>query len=320
MKFLLLFTLGVFLGTNLFSQEPKSSTLLKELAENSCKCIDSISVYDKKKGDVTKEIHKCIDAQAGAYQMGKSLMDLDSLKEKAVEKNGKKEINISINMDKNSVEYRAAYYELERYLMTNCKSIKEKVASNDKQGKHSLSDNPEARELYSKGVDESKKENYKTALGLFEKAVKIDSAFAFAWDNIGICYRKLGDYDRALAAYKKSLEIDPEGLMPLQNIAVVYLYKKEYNNAIEAYQKLAEIDENNPEVYYGIGNIYASSLNEYEKGLDNMCKAYNLYIAQKSPYRTDAEKIIQTIYAEMKKQGKEDRFFEILKSHNIKTN
>jgi len=320
MKFLLLFILGVFLGTNLFGQEPKLSALLTELAENSCKCIDSISVYDKKKGEITKEISKCIDAQTGAYQMGKKLLELDSLKANAIERNGKKEINISLNMDKNSVEYRTAYYELERYLMINCKSIKDKVATNDKQGKHSFSDNPEARDFYSKGVDESNKENYKTAIDFFEKAVKIDSAFAFAWDNMGICYRKLGNYDRAIAAYKKSLEIDPEGLMPLQNIAVVYLYKKEYNNAIDAYQKLAEIDKNNPEVFYGIGNIYATVLNDYEKGLDNMCKAYNLYIEQKSPYRTDAEKIIQTIYAEMKKQDKQDRFFEILKSHNIKTN
>ena len=319
MKFLSLFTIGVFLVTNLFSQEPKASSVLKELAANACKCIDSISVYDKKKADVAKEIAGCIDAQTGAYLMIKQLTDLDSLKEKAVEKDGKKEINISINMDKNSVEYRAAYYDMEKYLMANCKSIKEKVASNDKQSKHSLSENLEARELYSKGVDESKKENYKTALGYFEKAVKIDSVFAFAWDNIGICYRKLGDYDKAMAAYKKSLEIDPEGLMPLQNIAVVYMYKNEYENAIAAYQKLAELDEKNPEVYYGIGNIYASALNEYEKALDYMCKAYNLYIEQKSPYRTDAEKIIQKIYAEMKKQGKEDKFFEILKSHNIQS-
>jgi len=319
MKFLSLFTMGVFLVTNLFSQDPKTSSLLKELAANACKCIDSVSVYDKKKADVAKEIGGCIDAQTGAYLMTKQLMNLDSLKEKAVEKDGKKEINISINMDKSSVEYRAAYYEIERYLMENCKSIKEKVASNDKQSKHSLSENLEARELYSKGVDESKKENYKIALGYFEKAVKIDSGFAFAWDNIGICYRKLGDYDRAMAAYKKSLEIDPEGLMPLQNIAVVYMYKKEYENAIAAYQKLAELDEKNPEVYYGIGNIYASALNEHEKALDYMCKAYNLYIEQKSPYRTDAEKIIQKIYAEMKKQGKEDKFFEILKSHNIQS-
>ena len=48
-----------------------------------------------------------------------------------------------------------------------------------------------------------------------------------------------------------------------------------------------------------------------------MCKAYNLYIQQKSPYRADAEKVINIIYYEMKKQGKEEKFNEILKANNI---
>jgi len=36
-------------------------------------------------------------------------------------------------------------------------------------------------------------------------------------------------------------------------------------------------------------------LNDFEKGLENMCKAYNMYVYLKSPYRTDAEKIINLI-------------------------
>ncbi len=51
-----------------------------------------------------------------------------------------------------------------------------------------------------------------------------------------------------------------------------------------------------------------------------MCKAYNLYIKKKSPYRVDAEKIISTIYSEMKKQDKVDKFNEILKVNNITAN
>jgi len=51
-----------------------------------------------------------------------------------------------------------------------------------------------------------------------------------------------------------------------------------------------------------------------------MCRAYTYYIAQKSPYRTDAEKIINLIYSDMKKQGKETVFDEILKKNNINQN
>lgn len=154
----------------------------------------------------------------------------------------------------------------------------------------------------------------------FEKAVKEDSEFAFAWDNLGVNYRRLKNYDKAIECYKKSLEIDPKGLMPLQNMALVYQYKKEYNKAIESYGKLAELDKNNPEVFYGIGNVYIVNLQDYEKGLDYMCKAYNLYVYLKSPYRSDAEKLISFVFVEMKKQGKEEKFNQILKNNNISQN
>jgi tetratricopeptide (TPR) repeat protein len=183
----------------------------------------------------------------------------------------------------------------------------------------SYSSNKEALELYQKGLKLSKAGNCDKAIAYYEAALKIDPQFVFAWDNLGLCYRRLDYYDKALEAYQKSLEIDPNGIMPLQNIAVVYQFKKEYNKAIECYEKLEKVDGNNPEIYYGIGNIYASYLEEYEKALGYMCKAYNLYIEQKSPYRSDAEKVIRNIYSAMKKQGKEARFNEILKENKIRT-
>lgn len=202
-------------------------------------------------------------------------------------------------------------------MANNCKSLKEKMASNEKQAKKSFSENTKAKTLYYKGLDELNKDKFNDAIDYFNKALKEDPEFAFAWDNLGITYRKLENYDKAIECYEKSLELDPNGLMPLQNIAIVYQYKKEYKKAIKAYEKLAEIDKNNPEVFYGIGNVYAINLNDFENGLEYMCKAYNIYVNQKSPYRADAEKIISHIYAEMKKQNKTDKFNQILKANNI---
>jgi tetratricopeptide (TPR) repeat protein len=299
------------------SQEKKSNqeSLLKELAENGCKCIDSISTYNKTPEEVAKEMSNCIKKQTGAYQMGSKLMKIDTLNAKVVD--GKKQINVSVNTDENSDEYKKYYYELERYMMNNCASLKEKIAGNEKQSAKSYSENKKALEFYSKGHDESKKGNFEKAVEYFEKAVKEDPEFAFAWDNLGVNYRKLNNFDKAIECYNKSLEIDPNGMMPLQNIAIAYQYKKEYDKAIEAFQKLAGIDKNNPEVYYGIGNIYTRYLQNYEEGLNYMCKAYKLYIEQKSPYRTDAENLIAIIYSEMKKQGKEEDFRQILNANDI---
>jgi tetratricopeptide (TPR) repeat protein len=305
------------------SQEAKKSDsekLLEEIAENGCKCVDSIQTYNKLKNDVAIEISKCIDKQTSAYQLGSKLMNIDSLKENAEEKDGKKQINISINVNEKSKDYKKYYYEIERYMMKNCTSLQEKIATNEKQGDKSFSENAKASDFYNKGLDASKNDNYEEAIMYFKQAVKEDPEFAFAWDNLGISYRKLNRLDQAIEAYETSLTLDPNGVMPLQNIAVAYQYKKKYKKAIRAYKKLSKIDKNNPEIFYGIGNVYAISLKEYEKGLENMCKAYNLYIAQKSPYRTDAEKIINYIYSEMKKQGEEEKFNQILKNNNISQN
>jgi hypothetical protein len=51
-----------------------------------------------------------------------------------------------------------------------------------------------------------------------------------------------------------------------------------------------------------------------------MCKAYNLYIENKSPYRSDAEKVINLIYSQMKKENKEEDFYRVLKENKIKGN
>jgi tetratricopeptide (TPR) repeat protein len=319
MKKLIVFVL-ILCGYYGFSQKgEKDDKMLKELAENACKCVDSVNVYDRSKDEIATSVSKCIDDQTSGYQLISQLMGANDQIKESKGKKKKQTVEISINMDRGSQEYKTYYYEMERYLMDNCKSMKEKISTDNKQSEKSFSSDPEALDLYSKGLREVEKENYKQAITYFEEALKIDPQFAFAWDNLGVSYRKAGDLDKAMVAYQKSLEIDPKGFMPLQNIAIVYQYKKEFQKAVDAYERLAEIDKNNPEVYYGIGQIYLSNIPDHEKSLSNMCKAYNLYADQKSPYRADAEKIINILYTEMKKEGKEARFAEILKENNIKT-
>lgn len=303
-----------------FSQDGKTKSvesLTKELAEKACSCIDNVETYNRSHEMVTKDINKCINEETAALQLGLKLLNVDELKDKAKEEDGKKTVEITVNVNENSEEYKKAYYELERYLMDNCPVLKVKVASNDKQNSKSMSDDKLANEYYSQAIEESEKENYKKAIVLYEKAIKEDPEFVFAWDNMGLNYRKLNNYDKAIECYEKSLSIDPKGQMPLQNIAIAYQYKKDFPKALDAYKRLSSLDRNNPEVYYGIGVIYTYYLVDYELALDNLCKAYNFYVAQKSPYRSDAEKLINYLASEMKKQRKSKRFKEILKENNI---
>lgn len=310
----------VAISSNTYSQkdnEKVKEDLLTEVSKSACQCVDSIDVYDKPVTEISKEIRACIDKQVLIYQLGAQLIGVTGDISSDKKKKKKKDVSVSLNQDPSSSEYKDYYFEIERHMMQNCPSLKTKAAINDKQHSKSYSKNQEALDLFSQGVQETKNGNLAESARLYEAALKIDPEFSFCWDNLGITYRKLGEYDRAIAAYEKSLEVDPQGTMPLQNLGSVYEHQKQYEKAINAYERLAKVDKDNPEVYYGIGRVSAVFLNDYEKGLDNMCKAYKIYVQQGSPYRTDAENVIQQIYSEMKKLGKEDKFYEILKANNI---
>jgi tetratricopeptide (TPR) repeat protein len=284
------------------------SAVLPEIRNDACKCIDSISLTNKDYKDISADIKKCIDKQVYAYDM---LQKLILSSKDAANK------TININVDVNSSEYQECYHKIENNLRDSCSSLKKALASNDTHHNNSVSSNRAAIDEYNKGVAPFENDDYKTALPHFLKAVNIDPVFAFAWDDIGKCYRNLGDYDKAIDAYNESLALDPKGETPLQNIPIAYEFKKEYDQEIKAYERFLAIYPDDPEVYFGLGKVYMYYKNDTEKGLDNMCKALNIYTKVNSPYRVDAEKIIANIYGQMKKDGKEDIFNKILKDNNI---
>lgn len=285
-----------------------TTRFLSGTAKDACHCIDSIKLSAKNQEQLSTEISECIHKQVILYNMLQKTYRSMITGEK----------RIDINVDKKSDEYQEAYYAIERWLMDSCKSIAKAVASNNKESQSSFSTNENAMAAYSSGVKAMEKDDYNSSAEYFATAVALDPKFAFAWDNLGLCYRKMGKLDKALEAYKASLRVDPKGAMPLQNIPVVYEYMKEYDKALEAYLNILSVYPEDPEAYYGAGRIYTAEKKDYEKGLQNMCKAYNMYIKAGSPYRVDAEKNINYIYGMMKQAGKENRFYEILEENNIK--
>jgi tetratricopeptide (TPR) repeat protein len=227
--------------------------------------------------------------------------------------------NVVINTNKESEMYLKYYYEIERDLMDSCAYLKTLLNSNEKVSKKSISKNDDAKYFYTQGQNASKINNYEEAIKYYLEAVKLDPKFAFAWDNLGVSYRKMNMYKEAIEAYKKSLEIDPKSITPLQNIAVTYQYAKEYEKSVESYKNLIALLPNDPEGYYGAGqSLY--NMKEWEKSLDYVCKAYNLYVKISSPFRSDAEQLMQLLYQQFKKIDKIDTFNKILKDNNIKNN
>jgi len=202
-------------------------------------------------------------------------------------------------------------------LVQHCKPLKELAFTENKKFKYASSDNVLAQLAYDDGMEYINEGDTENAIEKFSKAVQIDPNFAFAWDNLGISYRKNKQYENAIAAYLKSLEIYPEGRLPLLNIAITYNLNQQYTEAVTYYEKFIDIFSDDPEGYYGLGLILYTQDQE-EAGLDNLIRAYTIYTSQNSPYRADAAKKIGYMYKDLKNQDKLEVFQKVADKYNLK--
>lgn len=191
----------IFICSLFFAQKKEDGfnkeKLIEELADNACKCSDSIHLLNRSKDDILKDVHDCIDKQAGALQLGTLLGSAETLEKDAPVVNGKKQINLTFNTDKNSQQYIDSYNELERYLMKNCTSVKN-IAEVSETRDEGFSSDREAMDWYHKGRRASDKKDWKEAINNYEKAVKKDPKFIYAWDALGINYRRAEEFDKAI--------------------------------------------------------------------------------------------------------------------------
>lgn len=310
MKKILLFALFLVMYRANAQDTINIKSLYKEFSDHACQCIDSINTVNMTSEQLNLKIDNCIKENVSPVLVGISLNN-------SIKRGIKKNTEININLDENSKDFRETYNVLLNNLISNCKALKIVAAARDIHKENSFSKNTLAMAFYHAGEKDFEKENWDSAIKNYKLAVEKDPNFVFAWDNLGLAYRKKGDYKNAIYAYEQSLKLDPNGLMPLQNIAVAYKYDDQYEKAIESYEKIGKVNPNDPEIDFGIGTIYFEKLKNYEKALDYMAKAYVKYIDIKSPYKSDAQAVISAIYKEMKAKGNEEKFKNILKENGI---
>lgn len=300
------------------AQDRKERREIKKIANSACNCSEKISATISK-DEIIDQMNSCITSAIINAQMG-DIADLKNIRKllkdaKMDVKNGDTTFVVSSD-SKKIILADKNFREVQQYLMQKCKKVQLLIKSEDMLSDKSMSSNPEALKHYKEGEGYAEKDKTEKAIESYKKAVALDPEFAFAWDNMGLCYRKLDKYDDAIRCYKKSLEVDEYGIMPLQNMAVVYEYRKDYKEAAAVYAKLIEGYPDNPEGYYGAGRAYYMS-GDYTNGVDYMFKAYLLYREVKSPYVTDAENSLSAFYNDLKEKGKESIILDAAKKNNI---
>lgn len=123
---------------------------------------------------------------------------------------------------------------------------------------------------------------YKTAIESYTKAIKINSNYTEAYNNMGNAQNELGDSDEARKSYIKALEIDPTFYKAHFNVGVLNRDKSDNLTAIKNFQEALKFAPNFLEAHLNLGNAYKENGN-----FKDAIKVYKKVLRLKGNY-TDA--------------------------------
>ncbi|MEZ4364133.1 MAG: tetratricopeptide repeat protein [Kofleriaceae bacterium] len=151
--------------------------------------------------------------------------------------------------------------------------------------------NPAAELAFNEGGEQAEQQNLAEAEQAYLAAIREDPSFCDAMDNLAILYRRSGRADKAIPLYEQSLAIAPHNEVALQNLGVAYSSVQRLDDALRAYGKLTELKPQNPEGWFGQGNVFVMS-GRYGEAIASLRRAEQLYVAASSPYLTDVRLLI----------------------------
>lgn len=100
----------------------------------------------------------------------------------------------------------------------------------------------EAWELYNKAFSLSSLGHLDEAVRQYEKVIELEPENSDAWNNMGVCYRKMGRLDDALRSYEQSIKADRFSAAAWGNKGNCLYTMGKFTEAIVALNKAIEID------------------------------------------------------------------------------
>ncbi|MDO8805943.1 MAG: tetratricopeptide repeat protein [Elusimicrobiota bacterium] len=120
----------------------------------------------------------------------------------------------------------------------------------------SISKDPTVSFAYSNlGSVEQEKNDFKSALAHYNKAIELNPEIYEAYSNRGALRYTLKDFNGALADYNQSIEMRPEYYMPYNNRGVLRFDLSDIKGAVQDYEKAIQLKPSYSVVYYNMGNL-----------------------------------------------------------------
>jgi tetratricopeptide (TPR) repeat protein len=141
---------------------------------------------------------------------------------------------------------------------------------------HCGSKNQKAIDYYNTGNYFLAREKFDKANIMFLAAVKVDSNYCDAWDNLSLCYRKRGDFKSSFNSSLHSLCIDSTNATAWLNCGYAAFLDTNIYYALASFDHMQRIIPENPEGYYG-KSLVLYSIDSISTAIINIDKAEDCY-------------------------------------------
>ena len=181
-----------------------------------------------------------------------------------------------------------------------------------KNQKKALSDDPKV--LLENAREKQRIGAYDEAIEILNAALKIDSNFVPAYNQMGLIYFESDRKNESVVVYKKALAIDPGNLQTRLGLGETYSMLTRNDLAVVQFLKAAEIKKDDPEILFKIALEYW-----YHQKLNETAEYYNKVLAI-DPDHTQAHLNLISVYEKLQDWDKALKEIYISKQPGKKNN
>lgn len=134
---------------------------------------------------------------------------------------------------------------------------------------------PNAAKAFNKALKYKAEGKSQIAISYYKKAIKIDSTFHQAHNNLANLYLDIGASEAAIPHFLSALKLDPKNPLLLNNYGRALMQRYKYDQAVLQFQAAIELDANNS-LYY----LNLLTANTQLGDMSRAKEAYNSLIAQ----------------------------------------
>lgn len=126
-----------------------------------------------------------------------------------------------------------------------------------------------------KASEAYKNQNFNPAIHYLEEAIRIDSCYAPALNNLATIYYDQGNLDMALHMYERSVNCQPGFYQAAINLSNTLYDLKQYYRGLDVLKKQMSLTPDSSAIYFGMG-LHLTRLRQYDSAIFTFRKAQSL--------------------------------------------